>query len=743
MLRLDDIKKVAWWALCLLMLLFYAPVHAQLSPTDEHLHSLLSRARKCWKSSPDSAAIYLHLATKTARADGSSHALGWLNATLGDYYSLPTLNRKGKDEVAKTDSMLRSKAFEHYLKAYEHLSTTAINDSICWQVLTNIVNMAQEQGYSNELNGYLSALVEYAKRLGYKKEGESLLLAIKLNTARKAFNEAIAIAAKALELYVVNSDSLGVSHTYYNIAYVHYGLRNYDMVKYYISKGLEYFGRNIEVTLDSDALAPYVLYSLYNMRSVVSIFTNEYDSALVYSKQTMSLCQSVGDTTHLIDVLNNLGYVYAILGRYSDAIKKYQESLKMDKAFNGIPEDEESEKTLNVRNNKAIAYIKWGRFFEASQEMELVKSNIGKIKRVEQLHEAFDILSEIACAQHDYKSAYEYLKIKSVYADSIYNKSRNIAVLGGQIQLDIKIKKLEADNMEYAYRVAQNEAAKHRQMLIIVVLIFLLISIVIALVFWSYRQKRQAIESENEKLIELKNEIQHINVELAKSNATKDRLFATISHDLRNPCMALLNMSSDLSADLPIEQQKQSIDAIAKGVKQLYGLINNLLQWSYSQINNADALPDNIDITDIIEQEIQYVSLMANKKQIRIANAAKTAIFAYANSQQVGIIIRNLLTNAIKFTPTGGFIDVKVREHSEKVEIVICDTGDGFKDFGFTEPIPLDLLISTRGTNNEVGSGMGLRICKDMAEKNGGQMWAQNRPGGGACFYIMLPSAQK
>lgn len=720
------------------------------------VRAYVERSRAFWITDADSAASYMRQAATVANANGGDEALGWLYAAQAEYCeraNTPYLlydSQQNNDlsvhvafDGSLMDSLRRRKVLDFNLKAYEYLSA-ADNDSLTFLVLEKIVDNLGKLKTNISLESYITKYIECGRRIDYKCEGEAIINSIVACCDKGAYGKAIGYAANAIDLYTEKQDSMGIARTFYCISFVHYHLRNFEMVKTYAYKALLSYSHGTEEKKTFSGAKPTILYSIYNMLCIVCVGEGDFDSALEYSKRTVEICEQKGNTIDLVSSLNNLGYIYNCMGKYSEAVRCYNEALYKEKAFSALGADSETERTLNFRNNKAIAYLGWGRVYEASKEMEIVMRNIDIVLDYAQKHEAYTIMSDIAYRQHDFRHAFDNLKQSIVYSDSMYDHEKNMAILELQVRLDSKIKDLENDNLKYVLREVEYQSTKERMRFMSMSGVLVLLLVVTFMVIWGNKRRQALIEREKQKLVELKNEIQHINAELLVANATKDKLFATIAHDLRNPCMALLSISNDLSFEQQSsEQRRESIDIINQGVNQLYGLLETLLQWSQDQFAGANLQFDDVDVNEVVDQELKYLNMMLIKKHITLNKHGDSSIYAYVNKHQVSVIVRNLVTNAIKFTPQGGIIDVQVRQNAGFVEIIICDTGSGIPGYREGERISLGGLSSTKGTDNETGFGIGLNISLELVERNNGQIWAQNRPQGGACFYVMLPQSQQ
>ncbi len=239
-------------------------------------------------------------------------------------------------------------------------------------------------------------------------------------------------------------------------------------------------------------------------------------------------------------------------------------------------------------------------------------------------------------------------------------------------------------------------------------------------------------------------EIKRYTEELKNLNATKDKFFSIIAHDLKNPFITILGFAELLLADfeeLTDEEKKYYVEEMKKSAEISHALLQNLLQWSRTQTGRIEYNPQKISLNQIVEQNFSLLKLTAAKKNIALESSIGSDIILSADEDMTDTVIRNLLTNAVKFTSSGGKVSVKAAKINGFVEIRICDTGVGIDEETKSRLFKLDSAISTAGTSNEKGTGLGLIICKEFIEKHGGKIWVESEAGNGSTFIFTLPSA--
>lgn len=243
---------------------------------------------------------------------------------------------------------------------------------------------------------------------------------------------------------------------------------------------------------------------------------------------------------------------------------------------------------------------------------------------------------------------------------------------------------------------------------------------------------------------EYETQINKINKELAETNKSKDRFFSIIAHDLRNPFITLLGFSEMLIEDyneFTDEEKINYLKEMEKTSKSSYQLLENLLQWSRSQTGTIKFTPQELNFVDILKENFSLLEKSAEMKNIKLESKLSTAEFIMADYDMLTTVSRNLLTNAIKFTPLGGSIIVGSTNRNDMIEFYIKDTGVGISPERVERIFRIDQTSSTVGTDGEKGSGLGLVLSKEFILKHGGEIWVESEMGKGTTFFFTLPKS--
>jgi signal transduction histidine kinase len=265
------------------------------------------------------------------------------------------------------------------------------------------------------------------------------------------------------------------------------------------------------------------------------------------------------------------------------------------------------------------------------------------------------------------------------------------------------------------------------------------------------RSYSESLKRSNELLIEKQNFIlkqsellKESNHQLSILNATKDKFFSIIAHDLRNPFNVVSGFSDLLLKkinNLSPEKINNYLEMIHASSNKGNVLLENLLQWSRTQTGSIAFNPTIINLFEITEETVNLFRGELERKNVSIQNLIEHHIMIRADDNMIKTILRNLVSNATKFTYEGGNITISSNVVDSFLELAIVDTGVGISEDNIKNLFQIDTSMTTKGTANETGTGLGLIICKEFVEKNKGKIWVESKPGKGSTFRFTLPTA--
>lgn len=240
-------------------------------------------------------------------------------------------------------------------------------------------------------------------------------------------------------------------------------------------------------------------------------------------------------------------------------------------------------------------------------------------------------------------------------------------------------------------------------------------------------------------------EIKRSREKLIELNATNEKLFSIISHDLRSSLGSVLSFSDLLLENLeqyPKSKIQQFVNNIYQSSKNTFELLENLLDWSRLQTERITQRIEKHHLKNNIDNIFQLYSEIAKKKQITLQNNIRPDVLIYSDIDMTKTVLRNLISNAIKFTNAEGLVSVNFIENDTNIEIQITDSGVGIMAENIPNLFSIEKNISTLGTNNEKGTGLGLMLCKELIEKQGGKIWVESELGKGSIFKFTLKNIE-
>lgn len=275
------------------------------------------------------------------------------------------------------------------------------------------------------------------------------------------------------------------------------------------------------------------------------------------------------------------------------------------------------------------------------------------------------------------------------------------------------------------------------------------------------------LQQQNEKLHQLNREINNLqrqlitekrnlentlsqldekNRELQKTNRQKDKLFSVIAHDLKNSFSSILGFAETLkenNLELTVKQRQDYTNHLFKSTYSTYYLLENLLEWASLQREVTRFSPSKVAVNKVFEEVFEMVNEQASRKNIQLQTEIPENIEWIAEENMLTSILRNLLTNAIKFSPRNSVVKITTRHFNNDLEISVADNGTGMTEEVVKKLFVNDFNESHRGTENEKGSGLGGVICKEFVEMHGGKIWAESKPGLGTTVTFTLPSSDR
>jgi len=252
------------------------------------------------------------------------------------------------------------------------------------------------------------------------------------------------------------------------------------------------------------------------------------------------------------------------------------------------------------------------------------------------------------------------------------------------------------------------------------------------------QQKNVQIQSQANKIRENAVLLEKQTRELTELNDLKNKMFGIISHDLKAPVHAIRNLFDDVQQKkIPVKTLQKLIPEVVNDLNYTVGLMDNLLQWVKTQMQSEVVYLQKVDVSQLVEETVQLVRLQADRKQINIEIDVQEELYGIMDREMIHLVLRNLLANAIKFTPEKGTISTGIKANKSLLEVYVRDTGTGISHEAL-QKIRGNGFYTTKGTANESGTGLGLMLCKEYLHRNDSQLLIQSKVGRGSVFSFVL-----
>ncbi len=531
----------------------------------------------------------------------------------------------------------------------------------------------------------------------------------------------------------------------------------YDSALYNILLAKELYGetgdkKGLAVTLNAIA----IIYGQFN---------EDYAAALKAFQEALYINKQLNDSLSMAKVMQNIGQVYELTGQLDSALYYLQVSNSLSRKFKDFrslaigsnilgavffarDELDSSEFyyrqaiNLDVQNQDSVGLvldyhmlsltlIKKKKYSEA---LHYSLSAFRNAKDLGVKYETADNISQIYEQTHNYKKALEFHQEYKKLEDSLRSVDQREIISELQAKYDTEKKEQQIALLDQKNKLASAQLATAEKEKWYYLLISLLILVAAVAIFFFYRQSKKS-----QRLLAEKNK------QLSQLNATKDRLFGVVAHDLKNPLSAFSSITQSLidnHAHISEADLKYFLERLFKSSRELNGLLQNLLEWSMSQSGELSFDPQQVSVKKAVAEALQPQQLSADIKHLTVEVDIEDNTGVYADPRMIVTVLRNLLSNAIKFTPERGTVKVSVSSMQEKAAITVADTGIGMEARHVESLFHYGTDYRKIGESTEKGTGLGLVLCKELIGRQGGDISVCSTPGQGSSFTITLPKAK-
>lgn len=580
--------------------------------------------------------------------------------------------------------------------------------------------------------------------------------------------EALEYLQVSYDIYQEIGDSIDLSDTYMNFGNIYAEMGFFE-------KGLNYYKRAENYLTKNNKWIHYDLAYLYYNISQTFMDLGDYSNTQEYLDKAEH--NALQDSTYelLFAIKNVNAELLLIEGRDEEARKYAQLALNQSKTYEDLFEQSKSLELL------AQVYANYGNHVKAiSFQKQALKKAIEFGDPVE-ISKQYGHLSSIMLSSGENQISLEYAQVAQKYADTVKSQLlyKDIALVLAQAfeANNFPIEALQAYKIYYAFKdtlakininerilltqnkiQAQNaellKAQNSFQLSVIkqdrIVMIgigtaFIFTLILLLVVLKSLRRKRdsQNIIEEKQKLLNAKSEeLYSINKTLQQLNEGKDKLFSILTHDLKEPFNQTLQLLEILDIEMADDKElKKLMHEVKSTVEETKGTVNNLLSWSKSQFANITTKPEAVSLKPLAMELQNEFKNTVSLKGIRSVITVDSELQVLVDPNHLKIILRNLFQNAIKFSTSGGVIELKAKQTKNCVLIEVTDQGVGMSKEQLEYLFDVNTHFSTPGTLNEKGTGLGMLIVNDFVKENKGSLKVNSAPNRGSSFIITLPSA--
>jgi len=462
---------------------------------------------------------------------------------------------------------------------------------------------------------------------------------------------------------------------------------------------------------------------------------NKPDSAIVNFWMAYNLFGKLRMTGYQTIALTNIAMLYP---NYPDSLDKA--IISFDQASTKFKELGWNQFEPEIRQGMGLAYCKKGRYMDALNAFheslnladEFKKGFALKRLNYREMAETYKLMGE-------YKTALKYHELFVQYNDSMVQKEKYEQIINLEKQYETEKKQNEIIRLQARQELMDIQLQKNKQLKILGFVTASLLLIFVFFVLFRYFDKiklNQLLENKNQKIEQSENELKLL-------NAAKNKFFSIIAHDLKNPFHTVIGYSYLLSNDyeqFTEEERRKFASDIHHSTNNIFRLLQNLLEWSKAQTGRLIFIPREIELKKIIENSVSVLRSLADQKNIRIEFYFDNELCLFADPQMIETVLRNLINNAIKFTPENGLIEIIANQIDDKISICVKDSGIGISEEDALNLFQIDSTVKRKGTNDEDGSGLGLILCKEFVHKNNGILWVNSSPGNGSSFFFNVPA---
>lgn len=585
---------------------------------------------------------------------------------------------------------------------------------------------------------YGKEAIAIANRKGLKKIEANALNIIGVSYLIQAdYESSLSTHLEALGIRETLQDTTGIIESTMNLGNIYYRLHEPEKAVVQYQKSLTL------AQLINHERAMSLLYnnigSFYLDRWLSFKEAEDFNKTKEYLEKSKAIKEKQNDKRSLTNTLLQLGELYYETGEKQKGIRLLIQALEIAEEMNNTEGRLSALGTLSDyhRDNNSLPQA----LDYAAQAYELAQQT----KSNYQISIAASKMAHLSALNKDFEKAYEFQRINEASNDSIFNDSRQKIRSELEIQYESEKKELENQRLIKEQELSELAIIRKNELLII----FIIVALLLIGLAWYQLKTNQKLRAAHKELKEINSKVQtqyqqiqqqseelnSTNLELKQANNFRDKLFSIISHYLRTP-FSSLSTSLELwdSGDLSKEEMDFVLSSIALDANAASNLLSNLLTWARTQMSSDKVKKREISLSELISENQSLFAKQLELKNLSLENSIPSDYKIITDRDRLNFIIRNILSNSIKFTPQGGFITVAI-DSSNTAAFIIKDNGIGM-DQDQKKSLFTNKQFSTAGTNGEPGTGIGLMLSKDFAESIGATITVSSEEGKSTTFRI-------
>lgn len=636
-------------------------------------------------------------------------------------------------------SVISAYAFAHKLPAdLTRQLREAKADSSRLTIYTRLAEYHASADYDSSLF-YISKAIDIARKINNEKaEYELFNRQAGIHHAHGDLLLSKKLVDAALGGFEKIADERGIASSYLTLGMIAGKGGRFPEATDYVLKALKIFER---IKYDKGVVDSYIKLGVINERS------NNLDQALVYYNKGMALLSASSSIKSSVSLWNNIGVVHAKKGNMKEALKCFSIGLQQADSLEhadlyitsltnagnahqhlGNPDTAYSYHTkalgmarkfrLPERESRALIniaalYVEKKDYTRAIELLNQALPLASSIDHAVLMSEVYEAYIEIYQNQGNYKDAFAVSQKLRVLSDSLFSRGRKRAVEILQIDYDKEKSQAQIRTLE----VLSDKTTFQRNIGIAIATLVILLLLVVYISLYNMRK---------------------LNTRLKISNQIKDKLFSIIGHDLRGPMGSVVQMLTLMENDvLKPEELKEIAHILKKHTEVSLSTLDSLLEWGKTQIQGVSVKEQIFEVGPTVELARDFLFAACAAKKVHIVSDIKPGLKALADIDHFNFILRNLLSNAIKFSYPNSEIEVSAVRREGFVCFCVKDYGKGMEESA-AEQLFETFSLKDEGTSGEQGTGIGLMLCKEFVQANGGRIWVNSRPGIGAEFFFTI-----